>query len=85
MPVKLYSRQREQKSALALPPATTKITAKLYKPLLHGITLQLDGLCIKRDAFLNKMILGELPNLASDMEGKKNSPRAKGPRPAVAS
>ena len=56
---------------------TTKITAKIYKPLLNNFNKQVDSLFLKRDAFLNSMIKGEVQHLASDLEGKKLSVRAK--------
>ncbi|MBK6630053.1 MAG: hypothetical protein IPG33_02880 [Betaproteobacteria bacterium] len=55
----------------------TKITAKIYAPQLHDFNRQIDVLCIKRDAFLNKVINYELDHLAADMAGKRLSPEAK--------
>lgn len=56
---------------------TTKITVKIYEPLLRDFGKQIDSLFIKRDAFLNSMIQEEVRHLASDLEGKKLSVRAK--------
>lgn len=55
----------------------TKITVKIYEPLLRDFDKQIDSLFIKRDAFLNSMIQGEVPHLASDLEGKRLSAKAK--------
>ncbi len=56
---------------------TTKITVKIYEPLLKSFDRQLDEVFIKRDAFLNAITKAELKNLASDMEGKVLSSKAK--------
>jgi len=56
---------------------TTKITVKIYEPLLKSFDRQLDEVFIKRDAFLNAIIKAELKNLASDMEGKVLSSKAR--------
>jgi hypothetical protein len=56
---------------------TTKITVKVWKPLLADFDAQLDRLCIKRDAFLNHMLSVEVRQLRSDLHGKCNSPRAR--------
>ncbi|MDD5240589.1 MAG: hypothetical protein PHG47_02585 [Sulfuricella sp.] len=55
----------------------TKITVKVYKPLMTAFNDKLDKLHIKRDRFLNDMIQSEAKNLATDMEGKSLSPKAK--------
>lgn len=55
----------------------TKITVKIYEPLLKGFDLQLDKLFVKRDAFLNAMIKEEVQHLANDMEGKRLTLRTK--------
>ena len=55
----------------------TKITVKIYEPLLRDFDKQIDSLFIKRDAFLNSMIKGEVSHLASDLEGKRLSSKAK--------
>jgi len=39
---------------------TTKITVKIYEPLLKSFDHQLDEVFIKRDAFLNAIIKAEL-------------------------
>lgn len=54
----------------------TKITVKIYEPLLRAFDKQIEALFIKRDAFLNSVIQGELKHLARDMEGKKLSSKA---------
>lgn len=55
----------------------TKITVKIYEPLLRDFDRQIDALFIKRDAFLNAMIKEETPRLAEDIGSKRNSPAAK--------
>ncbi len=55
----------------------TKITVKIYEPLLRDFDCQIDKLFIKRDAFLNAMIQKEVQHLASEMEGKLLTPNAK--------
>ena len=55
----------------------TKITVKIYEPLLRDFDRQIDKLFIKRDAFLNAMIQNEAQHLASEMDGKLLTPKAK--------
>jgi len=55
----------------------TKITIKIYEPLLRDFDQQINKLFIKRDAFLNAMIQEEVKHLADDMEGKRLTPNAK--------
>ena len=57
--------------------SATKMTVKIYGPLLKNFSEQIESLCIKRDAFMNKMISTELNHLAEDMAGKKNSEPAR--------
>lgn len=56
---------------------TTKITVKIYQPLLRDFDRQIDALFIKRDAFLNAMIREEVPRLKEDVAGRRNSAEAK--------
>jgi hypothetical protein len=55
----------------------TKITVKIYTPLLADFGSKVDKLFMKRDAFLNNLIRGELLNLKQDLEGKLLSNRAR--------
>jgi hypothetical protein len=55
----------------------TKITVKIYEPLLRDFDQQINTLFIKRDAFLNAMIQEEVQHLANDMEGKRLTSKAK--------
>lgn len=55
----------------------TKITVKIYEPLLRDFDRQIDRLFIKRDAFLNAMIQEEVQHLATDMKGKRLTSSAK--------
>lgn len=54
----------------------TKITVKIFAPLLKDFERQIESLFIKRDAFLNSVIQEEVKHLARDMEGKKLSSKA---------
>jgi hypothetical protein len=51
----------------------TKITVKVYQPLLKSFNDKLESCFIKRDAFLNYMIKNETANLAREMKGLKLS------------
>lgn len=55
----------------------TKITVKIYEPLLRDFDLQIERLFIKRDAFLDSMIQEEVQHLANDMKGKRLTSNAK--------
>ncbi len=55
----------------------TKITVKIYEPLLRDFDRQINSLFIKRDAFLNAMIKEEVQHLANDMDGKRLTLKAK--------
>ena len=55
----------------------TKMTVKIYEPLLKSFDDQMDLLCIKRDAFLNNMIKRETPNLAQELDGRRLSSNAR--------
>lgn len=54
----------------------TKITVKIFAPLLKDFERQIESLFIKRDAFLNSVIQEEIKHLARDMQGKKLSSKA---------
>lgn len=56
---------------------TTKVTFKIYGPLLESFDQQLDRLCLKRDAFLNKVLKIEVPRLAKELQGKRQSNAAR--------
>jgi hypothetical protein len=55
----------------------TKITVKIYSPLLADFGSKVEKLFMKRDAFLNNLIQGELLNLKQDLEGKSLSNKAR--------
>lgn len=55
----------------------TKITIKIYEPLLKFFDDQLDRLFIKRDAFLNHMIKKETLYLAQELADRRLSPKAR--------
>jgi len=55
----------------------TKITVKIYKPLLRDFDRQIDSLFIKRDAFLNNIVRGQVHYLSRDLEGKRMSSDSK--------
>lgn len=54
----------------------TKITVKIFEPLLKDFERQIKALFIQRDAFLNSVIQEEIKHLARDMQGKKLSSKA---------
>lgn len=55
----------------------TKITAKIFLPLINNFNEQLSALHIKRDSFLNSMLKSEIKYLAAEMKDKKLSKKAK--------
>lgn len=55
----------------------TKITLKIYEPLLQAFNQELDSLCLKRDAFMNIVLKAELPELRKDLQGRRLSPAAR--------
>lgn len=55
----------------------TKITVKVYEPLLCDFNNQIDRLFIKRDAFLNHMIKSELQHLDEDLSNIRQSDKAR--------
>ena len=55
----------------------TKISAKFFAPLYASFDKQLAKALIKRDAFIDQMISSELHHLAEDLDGKRNSPKAR--------
>lgn len=58
-------------------PATTKMTVKVYRPLMERFNQQVHSLHLVRDAFLDSMIRSETPRLAQDLAGKRQSPAAR--------
>lgn len=54
----------------------TKITVKVYRPLIEDFNVRVDALLLRRDAFLNATIAREVPRLARDLEGKVNTKAA---------
>lgn len=57
-------------------PRLTKITAKLFAPMYADFDRQIDGALLKRDAFLDRMIMLEIPHLRNDLQGKRLSSQA---------
>jgi len=51
----------------------TKITVKIYEPLLKAFNEKIEDNFIKRDAFLNHMLKSEVSHLAEEMKGLKLS------------
>jgi hypothetical protein len=74
---KIHSISTENEPLKGMKMSQTKITVKIYEPLLRDFDRQLDKLFIKRDAFLNAMIQEEVRYLANDMEGKRLTLSAK--------
>ena len=56
---------------------TTKMTVKVYSPLMADFNRQTAALNLMRDAFLNRMIQCETPYLAEELRGKRLSPPAR--------
>jgi len=54
---------------------TKKITAKVWEPILKKLDLKLDAACLKRDAYLSKVLSIELAHLDSEVVFS-NSPAA---------
>ena len=55
----------------------TKVTLKIYKPLLQAFNEQIDRLCLKRDAFLNHMLRTEIRRLRDELGTKRQSSAAR--------
>ena len=55
----------------------TKISVKVYSPLLHAFGEQLKGLRFKRDKFLNDVLRGEIKHLEKDLKDKRQSDQAR--------
>ena len=55
----------------------TKITLKIYEPLLSAFNKKVEGSFLKRDAFLNHMIKSEVGHLENEMEGLRQSDAAR--------
>jgi len=51
-----------------------KISTKIYRPILEALEEKLEAACLRRDAYLNKVLEVELPYL--DKEGTENSSEA---------
>lgn len=54
----------------------TKITLKIHQPLLTAFDMKVQRLCLKRDAFLNRLLAVETPRLKEDLNGLRQSTRA---------
>lgn len=54
----------------------TKITVKLFAPMYADFDKQLSAALLRRDAFIDRMIAGEITNLRNDLAGKRMSPEA---------
>lgn len=61
---------------MATVPKLTAITARLYAPMHKDFDRQLTAALLRRDAFLDRMIAGEIQHLREDLAGKKLSPVA---------
>ncbi len=57
---KIHSISAESNQTKGMKMSQTKITVKIYEPLLRDFDRQIDKLFIKRDAFLNAMIKEEV-------------------------
>src|SRR5690348_7679574 len=57
--------------------STTKMTVKVYSPLMEGFNKQVQSLYLMRDAFLDSIIRRETEYLAKELNGKRQSPAAR--------
>jgi hypothetical protein len=51
----------------------TKITAKLYPPFFADFEKRIGDLLLRRDAFFDRLIAAEIPNLRAELKGKRLS------------
>lgn len=58
---------------MATVPKLTAITARLYAPMYKDFDRQLNGALLRRDAFLDRAIAGEIKHLREDLAGKRLS------------
>jgi len=54
----------------------TKLTAKVFEPMYTDFDRQLSACHLRRDAFIDRMILQEIPHLRADLAGRKLSEKA---------
>lgn len=62
---------------MGLPAKLSKITVSLYAPMYEDFDRQLSKALLRRDAFLDRMIAGELRYLGEDLAGKRISAAAR--------
>ena len=55
----------------------TKLTARLYAPLYADFDKQMSAALLRRDAFLDQVIAGEIPHIRDDLAGKRQSNAAR--------
>ena len=55
----------------------TKISAKIYPPVLWAFDRQLNSALLRRDAFLDRVIGLEIANIEVDLAGKRNTDTAR--------
>ncbi|MDH5547134.1 MAG: hypothetical protein OEZ43_16220 [Gammaproteobacteria bacterium] len=55
----------------------TKVTLKIYQPLLKAVNNQFRALFVKRDAFLNSVLRMESSCLEAELEGRRLSSKAR--------
>ncbi|MFC3627775.1 hypothetical protein ACFOKJ_16760 [Vogesella amnigena] len=55
----------------------TKLTFKIYEPLLDDFEKNIDRLCLKRDAFLNHVLRTEVDYLKKELGSKRQSAAAR--------
>lgn len=63
---------KKTSSALAF----TKLTARLFAPLYADFDKQMTAALLRRDAFLDQVIAGEIPHIREDLAGKRQSSEA---------
>jgi hypothetical protein len=60
-------------SGTATGPACTKLTARLFAPMYDDFDRQMEAALLRRDAFLDRVIAREIPNIREDLAGKRQS------------
>ena len=58
-------------------PEFTKLSAKIYPPVLWAFDRQLTSALLRRDAFMDRVIGLEIQNIKADLAGKRNSDAAR--------
>lgn len=54
----------------------TKLTARFFAPMYADFDRQMSSALLRRDAFLDRVIAGEIPNIRADLDGRVLSAKA---------